>query len=112
MSVEAVSSSSLSRPPAQPLGRVEPHSARQRKLKTAVDELVGTLFFGQVFKMVRESSLKGKYGHGGRGEEIFSAQLHDLLAKKMGRSSNLGISDAIYKRYVAYVGAGDGTAAG
>jgi hypothetical protein len=72
---------------------------RQKELKAVVNELVGSVFFGEVFKSVRESKLKGEYGHGGRGEEIFSAQLHDVLAKKMGRSTQLGLNDAIYRYF-------------
>ncbi len=76
---------------------------RQRELRKAVNELVGGMFFGEIFKAVRESKLKGAYGHGGRGEEIFSAQLHDVLAKRMGRSAKLGINESLYRRFAKKV---------
>ncbi len=73
-------------------------AAKQTALKNTVDEVVGTLFFGEVFKAMRNSRLKGAYGHGGRGEEIFAAQLHDTLAKRMSHNARLGINEALYRR--------------
>ncbi|MGB9626683.1 MAG: rod-binding protein [Phycisphaerae bacterium] len=73
-------------------------TAKQAALKNTVDELVGTLFFGEVFKAMRNSKLKGAYGHGGRGEEVFTAQLHDALAKRMSHNARLGINEALYRR--------------
>ncbi len=96
MSISPVSSSTSASATAS-AAKTPPQTARQRELKKTTDELVGTVFFGEVFKTLRESKLKGKYGHGGRGEEVFSAQLHDVLAKKMGRGSKL--SNAIYQYY-------------
>ena len=97
--VNAVRGSWASAPePAAEAGKAT-MTPRQKELKAVVGELVGSVFFGEVFKAVRESKLKGEYGHGGRGEEIFSAQLHDVLARKMGRSSRLGLNDAIYRYF-------------
>ncbi len=99
MSISPVSSST-SPSATGSAAKTSPQTPRQRALRQATDELVGSVFFGEVFKAMRESTLKGKYGHGGRGEEIFSAQLHEVLAKNMGRSARLGLGDAIYRRYV------------
>lgn len=74
-------------------------AARQQQLRKTVDELVGTVFFGPVFKAMRESRLKGPYGHGGQGEAIFNAQLHGILAKKIGQSGSFGINEALYRRF-------------
>lgn len=73
--------------------------ARQRELKRTIGEMVGTVFFEPILRSVRTSKLKGTYGHGGRGEEIFSAQLHELMAKAIGRSQNFGINEALYRRF-------------
>ncbi len=96
MSVEPVSN--LNRTGA-PTRLSAPRTPRERQLKRAADELVGTVFFGEVFKAMRNSTLKGKFGHGGRGEEVFSAQLHEVLAKRMGRSARLGINESLYRRF-------------
>jgi len=46
----------------------------------------------------RNTSLKGKYGHGGRGEEMFTAQLDAVFAESMAASSRFGLVDEIYNR--------------
>ncbi|MGB0716399.1 MAG: rod-binding protein [Phycisphaerae bacterium] len=67
------------------------------QLREAAGEVVGTVFYGTLMKMMRESKLKGEYGHGGRGEEVFSAQLHDQYAREMGGRQQ-GLADALYQR--------------
>ncbi len=69
------------------------------RLKQAADEIVGSVFYGTMLRQLRASEFKGKYGHGGRGEEVFQAQLDQILAKEMGRGKNANISEAIVKRY-------------
>jgi len=76
-------------------------AARQQrlaKLRRTVNEVVGVTFFGQMLKMARDSTFKGSYGHGGRGEEIFAAQLDMELAQRAGGAMNNSLSDAIYER--------------
>ncbi len=67
------------------------------RLRETAREVVGSVFFGTLLKAMRESGLKGAYGHGGRGEEIFSAQLHGVLAERMGATMRGGLGDAIYR---------------
>lgn len=73
---------------------------RQVLLRQAVDEMVGVTFFAPMLKMAHNSAIKGKYGHGGRGEEIFQGQLDLELAKRAGRGMKSGLSETIYNRYV------------
>jgi Rod binding domain-containing protein len=68
------------------------------RLRETVDELLGSVFFGTLLKAMRESGLKGPYGHGGRGEEVFAAQLHGMLAERMGIAADIGIGDMLYER--------------
>jgi len=76
---------------------------RRKVLRESVNVMVGVTFFGQMFKIARDSALKGKYGHGGRGEEMFGSMLDMELAQRMGRGMKNNLSDAIYDRYVKYV---------
>lgn len=69
-----------------------------QRLRQAAGQVVGSVFFGTLLKTMRESKLKGPFGHGGRGEEIFGAQLHGMWAEKIGETSRGGVSDAIYGR--------------
>ena len=76
-----------------------PRVARDlRELKEVTGKVVGSVFFGTLLKSMRDSTLKGKYGHGGRGEDVFSAQLHNLYAENVGSSMQNGIGATIYKR--------------
>ncbi len=68
-------------------------------LHQAVNEVVGSTFFGELLKISRNSPLKGKYGHGGRGEEIFGGQLDAELARRVGQGMPNSLSDAMYKRF-------------
>ena len=67
------------------------------RLRKVTGEVVGSVFFGTLLKTMRESNLKGAYGHGGRGEEVFAAQLHGILAERMGGATERGLGDAIYR---------------
>ncbi len=67
-----------------------------KKLRDTAEHLVGNVFYGTLLKAMRESSLQGKYGHGGRGEEVFNAQLDQVLAERMGKASHGGLADSIY----------------
>lgn len=70
-----------------------------KSLRTAADELVGEVFYGTLLRQMRDSSLKGKYGHGGRGEEIFQGQLDSVLASRAGRAGGSQLADAIVDRF-------------
>lgn len=73
---------------------------RLDRLRESTGQIVGSLFYGTLLKSMRESELKGEYGHGGRGEEIFSAQLHGILAERLGTaSSHRGLADGLYGRF-------------
>lgn len=67
------------------------------RLRDAAGRVVGSTFYGTMLKMMRESPLKGEYGHGGRGEEVFAGQLHGIWAEQMGTASTRGLNDALYR---------------
>ncbi len=68
------------------------------RLRETTGKVLGSVFFGTLLKTMRESGLKGPYGHGGRGEDVFAAQLHDLLAERMGTAAKNGLNDVLYER--------------
>jgi Rod binding domain-containing protein len=72
-----------------------------KRLREATGTVVGSVFFGTLLQQMRESKLKGPYGHGGRGEEIFASQLHGLLAERAGNTMQRGLAQAIYRRLEA-----------
>jgi hypothetical protein len=52
-------------------------------LRRAFDDFVGQTFYGQLLKSMRTSLGKPPYFHGGRGEEVFQAQLDQVMVEKM-----------------------------
>ena len=75
--------------------------APDAELKIKAREFVGLTFFAPLLQQASDPVLKGKYGHGGRGERVFRGQLNELLAMRMGQSSRLGIADAVVKQLAA-----------
>ena len=66
------------------------------RLRETAGQVVGLLFYGTLLKTMRQSELKGRYGHGGRGEEVFAAQLDGILARRMGSATKGGLKDVLY----------------
>lgn len=75
--------------------RVERDLAR---LEEVIGQVVGSVFYGTLLETMRESGLKGPYGHGGRGEEVFSAQLHGIWAERLGTRTTGGLGEVLYGR--------------
>ncbi|MFQ5495573.1 MAG: hypothetical protein ACE5EX_09350 [Phycisphaerae bacterium] len=68
-----------------------------QRLRTVAGQVVGSTFYGTLLKIMRDSSLKGPYGHGGRGEQVFGAQLDGLLAERMGTTTQGGLADGLFR---------------
>ena len=74
------------------------NQAKQSELRRAAEELVGITFFQTLLQSAHNSTLKGEYGHGGRGEEMFTAQLDVIFAERAAASSRFGLVEEIYAR--------------
>ena len=68
------------------------------ELRHAAEQLVGITFFQTLLQSAHNSTLKGEIGHGGRGEEMFTAQLDVIFAERAAKSSRFGLVDEIYAR--------------
>ena len=68
------------------------------RLREAAGQVVGSVFFGAMLRTMRESTRKPVYGHGGRGEEVFAAQLHDLLAERTASTRRMDLGEELYRR--------------
>lgn len=66
-------------------------------LREQIGELVGVTFYGTLLKTMRTGALKGSFGHGGRGEEVFQNHLDMLLAQRAGRARQFELNEAIYR---------------
>jgi len=76
-----------------------PNRAKGDTLRKQVGEFVGNVFYGTLMKQMQASKLKGKYLHGGRGEEVFKGQLHMELAKRMGQAAGDPIAESMYRAF-------------
>ncbi len=74
-----------------------PGSQGTQRLKEVTGQVLGSVFFGTLLRIMRETDLKGMYGHGGRGEEVFSAQLHGIFAERLGSTLRTPLSEAIHR---------------
>ncbi len=72
--------------------------ATRDQLREATGRVVGSVFYGTMLKMMRESSLKTSIGHGGRGEEAFAGQLDGIMAERLGNATKRGLGEALYQR--------------
>lgn len=68
------------------------------RLRDVTKRLTGQVFYGEMLKTMQNSKLKGKFGHGGRGEDIFAAQLHTVLTERMGQATPKGLAETLYRR--------------
>ncbi len=68
------------------------------RLRETTGRIVGSIFFGTLLKTMRDSKLQGPFGHGGRGEEVFEAQLHGVLAERMGTRLQQSLGDALFRQ--------------
>ncbi len=72
--------------------------AKLVELRTVSEQLVGITFLQTLLQTARNSSLKGEYGHGGRGEEMFAERLDAVFAESTAASPGFGLVDEIYNR--------------
>lgn len=68
-------------------------------LRETAGKVVGSVFLGKLMEMSRNNPLKGEYGHGGRGEEVFSAQLHQVYAEQIGLAQQNPLTEAMTRTY-------------
>ena len=69
------------------------------KLREAINQVIGSVFFGPMLRTARSSSLKGSFGHGGRGEEIFQGQLDQMMAERAGEATRFELADVLFNRF-------------
>jgi hypothetical protein len=84
-------------------------SLRDQLLRKNVDEFVGMAFYSPMLKTMHNSTIKGDFGHGGRGEEVFQGQLDMELASRAGKATQSSLSEAIYSRMKRVTDAQHGT---
>ncbi len=66
------------------------------ELRKAFQDFVGQTFFGQMLSAMRKTVDKPAYLHGGRTEEVFQAQLDQVLSEKLSDASAETFSGPMY----------------
>ena len=74
--------------------------ADDTELREVFNDFVGQTFFGQMIKAMRTSVGKPAYFHGGRGEEVFQAQLDQQLAEEMSDATADSITGPMYDLFM------------
>lgn len=94
---------SLAKASATGADALKPNRAAGRDvLRERVGDFVGNVFYGTLMRQMQSSKLKGKYFHGGRGEEVFQGQLNQELATRMGKSVADPIAKKMYEAFARF----------
>ena len=72
-------------------------SPEQLKLRETFNEFVGQTFFGQLLATMRKTVSQSEYFHGGRGEEIFQAQMDQILVERLSETSAKQIAGPMFE---------------
>jgi Rod binding domain-containing protein len=83
---------------SQPAGTA---SADDDRLHEAFNDFVGETFYGQMLQSLRKSVGKSPRFNGGRGEEVFTRQLDQVLAQKLAKTSGDKLSGSMYRLFTA-----------
>jgi peptidoglycan hydrolase FlgJ len=74
-------------------------------VRDAFTSFVGETFFSQMIKSMRSTTDKSAYFHGGKGEEIFTAQLDQVLSGEMTTASADQFANPMFERQFPHLGA-------
>lgn len=69
-----------------------------REVRDTFRKFVGEAFFGQMMKAMRSTQGKPAYFHGGRAEEVFQAQLDQVMSEHMTEASADQIADPMFRQ--------------
>ena len=60
---------------------------QEQELRRVFNQFVGETFYGQLLSAMRKTVGRPAYFHGGRAEEVFQAQLDQVLGQRMAEAS-------------------------
>ena len=69
------------------------------ELKEAFDDFVGQTFYSIMLKQLRASVGEPAYFHGGRAEEVFQAQLDQIIAEDLSDASGDSLSGSMFELF-------------
>jgi Rod binding domain-containing protein len=67
-------------------------------LRAAFTDFVGEMFYGQMFKAMRQTVGKPAYFHGGRAEEAFQSQLDQTMTEQLTKATASKLAEPMFER--------------
>jgi flagellar protein FlgJ len=86
------------------IGTGQPAVDEALKVRDAFTSFVGETFFSQMIKSMRSTTDKPAYFHGGKGEEVFTAQLDQVLSEEMTTASADRFANPMFERQFPHLG--------
>lgn len=74
--------------------------ANDPALQKAFQDFVGQTFYGQMLSAMRRTVGPPAYFHGGRAEEVFQAQLDQVLAEKLSDATAETFAEPMYELFM------------
>ena len=100
MSISAIrggtSTAAISLQPPAP----SPQPPAPSEVREAFDDFVGQTFFNQLLTEMRKTQSKPAYFHGGQAEEIFQAQMDQVLAERLSDATAETFSGPIFELFM------------
>jgi hypothetical protein len=84
--------------PAITPGKHKDLATRREEARDAFQKAIGNTFYRQMMKSLRESTSKAAYMHGGQAEDIFQAQLDEILIERMSEANGGDFSDRLFEQ--------------
>ena len=70
------------------------------EVREAFDDFVGQTFFSQLLTEMRKTQTKPAYFHGGQAEEIFQAQMDQVLAERLSDATAKTFSGPMFELFM------------
>ena len=87
--------------PVTSLTAKKPNSTgSESELRSAFQESVGGLFYGQMIKAMRSGVGKPAYIHGGQAEEMFQTQMDQQVAQDLAKEHAGGFVEELFQRFL------------
>jgi hypothetical protein len=77
-----------------------PKAPANPEVREAFDDFVGQTFFMQLLSEMRKTVGKPAYMHGGQTEEVFQAQMDQVLAERLTEASAESFSGPMYELFM------------
>src|SRR5215510_4181930 len=75
------------------------------ELREAFTKFVGEMFYGQMFKAMRQTVGKPAYFHGGRAEEAFQSQLDQTMTEHMTKATASKLAEPMFEHQFPHLAA-------